>query len=97
MQVFDADGNFITQWSHVGAPWGLDVGADGFLYLCDGYRNRVLKIDLEGRIQGMFGSPGKGPGQFENTHLLAVGPQNEIFVAETQNRRIQKFLFTKSD
>lgn len=96
VQIFDADGNFITQWIHVGAPWGLDIGVDGYIYLCDGFRNRVLKIDREGKIQSSFGTPGTRPGQFKNTHLLAVGPELEIYVAETQNRRVQKFVLTSS-
>lgn len=38
IQVFEADGTFITQWKSeaLGRPWGLEVGHDGFLYVVDG-------------------------------------------------------------
>ena len=92
VQIFDPDGRFLSQWTHVGAPWGMRFGRDGALYLCDGYRNRILKLDRSGKILGSFGKPGKGPGEFYNAHLLNIGKGGEIFVAETQNRRIQKLV-----
>ena len=35
IQVFDAKGNFITQWKspELGRPWDVDVGKDGYLYV----------------------------------------------------------------
>ena len=38
IQIFEPDGTFITQWTSeaLGRPWGLEVAADGFLYVVDG-------------------------------------------------------------
>lgn len=92
IQIFDADGRFLTQWTHVGAPWGLDLSRDGHLYVADGYNNRVLKLTLEGKILGAFGSSGKLPGQFSYVHHLAVGVDGAVYTAEILNWRPQKFI-----
>jgi len=91
MQVFDADGNFLAQWKHVGSPWGLFITEDQSLYMCDGYANRVLKLNLEGQILGSVSGPGKTPGLLDFAHHLAVGPSGAIYVAEIKNWRAQKF------
>ena len=38
-----------------------------------------------------WGSLGNGPGQFDTPHGIAVGPKDEVFVADRGNRRIQVF------
>jgi DNA-binding beta-propeller fold protein YncE len=91
MQVFDEDGKFLAQWNHVGSPWGIAITPDGFLYMTDGYNNRVVKLNLQGEVQGVLGRPGRLPGQFDYCHHLAVGPSGSIYVAEIKNWRPQKF------
>ena len=92
VQIFDENGRFLKQWTHLGSPWGLYFSEDHHLFMCDGYKNRVLKLDLEGRILGGFGQPGKAPGQFSFSHHLALGKEGELYVAEVLNWRVQKFL-----
>ena len=95
VQIFDSEGNFIEEWTHVGAPYGLCISQENFLFMADGINNRILKLTLEGEIIGAFGKPGKGPGQFGLAHDIAVGPGNEIYVAEILNWRVQKFVLQK--
>ncbi len=93
IQIFDLDGKFLAQWKHVGAPWGLALSPDHqFLYMCDGYNNRVLKLALDGKVVGSFGTPGKLPGQFTYAHQIAAGLDGAIYTAEILNWRAQKFL-----
>lgn len=92
IQIFDADGNFLKEWTHVGQPWGLALSRDGLLYVAAGRDNRVLVLDLDGKIQGGFGERGKLPGQFGWPHGIAVGPVGEIYVSEILNWRVQKFV-----
>jgi DNA-binding beta-propeller fold protein YncE len=92
LQVFNADGKFLTQWKHVGSPWGVVITADDNLFLCDGYNNRILKVDLNGQVLGVLGGPGKLPGLLDYAHHLAVGPSGSIYVAEIKNWRAQKFV-----
>lgn len=91
MQIFDADGKFLQEWKHVGSPWGVVITPDQTIWMCDGYNNRVLKLNLEGNILGGFGSAGKLPGQLDFAHHLAVSRGGDIYVAEIKNWRVQKF------
>ena len=92
MQVFDADGKFIAQWKHVGSPWGVVMANDDSLFMCDGYNNRILKLNLNGEVLGVLSGPGKLPGELDYSHHLAVGPSRSIYVAEIKNWRVQKFI-----
>ncbi len=92
MQIFDSDGNFIQEWTHVGSPWWIHITPHQSIYMVDGYASRVLKLDRDGNILGAFGVPGKAPGQFCLVHGIAVGPNREIYTAEIANWRVQKFI-----
>ena len=92
IQVFDADGKFLHEWKHIGSPWGIELTPDQEIFVADGYANRVVKLDIEGQVQGAFGAPGKLAGQFAYAHHLAVGPGGEVYVAEILNWRVQKFV-----
>ena len=102
LQVFDARGKFLTQWKgpHIGRPYGVAVGADDHVFSVDGgdptaepaERGKVVELDAEGRVLDTFGSPGKGPGQFQLGHDIAVGPDGAVYVAEGSGKRVQKFV-----
>ncbi len=90
IQIFNSDGRFLKAWTHVGSPWGLFMTDDG-LYMSDGYNDRVLKLDLEGKILGSLGGPGSAPGKFRFPHHLALDSNGAIYVAEILNLRAQRF------
>jgi DNA-binding beta-propeller fold protein YncE len=92
VQIFDLDGNFIEEWTHVGHPWGLHLTPDNVFYMADGYADRVLKLDLGGKVLGTLGGSGKAPGEFMYAHWIAVGPDEEFYVSEILNWRVQKFV-----
>jgi 6-bladed beta-propeller len=61
-------------------------------YVSDGYINsRVAKIDKDGNWIKSWGDRGTGPGQFNTPHSIAADAQNNIYVADRANRRIQVF------
>ena len=61
-------------------------------YISDGYINaRVAKIGPDGAWLGSFGSPGDGPGQLNTPHSIASDAEDNIYVADRGNRRIQVF------
>ena len=94
IQVFDAGGRFLAQWTGFQNPQGLSLGKDQSLYVGD--TSRVVKLDLTGRVIGVFGTKGKGLGEMSGIHGLAVGRDGELFTAELLNWRVQKFVLTPS-
>jgi DNA-binding beta-propeller fold protein YncE len=66
--------------------------AAGNTFISDGYVNsRIAKIDKDGNWLKSWGEPGDQPGQFNVPHSIAVDSQNNIYVADRGNRRIQVF------
>ena len=61
IQVFDGEGNFLKEWSTVGAPWAICItpGPKQVLYASDSLAGRIYKLDLDGNILGEFGKDGK--------------------------------------
>jgi streptogramin lyase len=73
-------------------PTDVAWDSQGNSYFSDGYINsRVAKVNNRGEWVASWGSLGNGPGQFDTPHGIAVGPRDEVFVADRGNRRIQVF------
>jgi hypothetical protein len=70
----------------------LSQDAKQDMYMADGTANRIVKIDLEGHILGQWGGPGKAVGQFNNIHSIVCGPNDDLYITETQDYRIQKLV-----
>ncbi len=95
VQVFDADGNFITMWNNIHRPCGLTVGPDGNIYIgelngvglvqdCPGYGHRVSVYRPDGTLLARFGDPEEGeePGRFIAPHGIAVDSRGDVYVGE---------------
>src|SRR5438309_8188308 len=75
-----------------GAPWAICItpGPNQFLYASDAFPGRIYKMTLDGKVVGVLGKSGKQLGQFGWIHEIACPSENELFVAELLNWRIQK-------
>ncbi|WP_020528054.1 peptidyl-alpha-hydroxyglycine alpha-amidating lyase family protein [Flexithrix dorotheae] len=95
IQVFSKEGNFKSSWNSdvVGKPWGLTITPNDEIYMSDGDAERVLKLDTKGNVLATFNKgPGNEQGQFRAAHGIAVGKNNDLYVTEVLNWRVQKFI-----
>jgi DNA-binding beta-propeller fold protein YncE len=95
VQVFDDQGNYVTQWNNLHRPCGLHIVGE---IACIGQLPTHLGVnasypnlgacvsihDLTGRRLARLGDlrPGEEPGQFTAPHGLAVDSQGDIYVGE---------------
>ncbi len=77
-----------------GAPWAICItpGPNQILYSADGFPGRIYKLTLDGKVLGVFGKSGKQLGQFGWVHEIACPMENELYVAELLNWRVQKLI-----
>jgi 6-bladed beta-propeller protein len=80
-------------------PTDVAWDTDDNIYISDGYTNsRIAKFDKHGNWVKSWGARGSGgahadenPGQFNTPHNIGIDRQNNVYVADRGNRRIQVF------
>jgi DNA-binding beta-propeller fold protein YncE len=100
IQIFDADGNFLSMFGRggdgpgfFGRPKGLAVDRDGHIWVADTSMDRVQVFDRKGQLAGYFGVHGTLPGQFVLPTGVAVDSQNRVMVTEQFKGRLQIFRY----
>ena len=84
-----------TDGTHFGKPQDVAFLPDGRILVADGLDNhRVMILDRDAKYLSEFGGFGKGPGQFNGVHALAVGPRGFIFALDRSGGRINVFRTT---
>lgn len=75
-----------------GSPWAICItpGPHQVLYASDAYPGRIYKLTLDGKVLGVLGTTGHGPGQFGWIHELACPSDSLLYVAELLNWRVQR-------
>jgi len=106
IQVFDANGEFLKAWGGVEGPgpgqltepWGIAIGDDRRVYVSDTWNHRVQIFDEDGNFLSQFGSfadtegdVNAAPGAFWGPRGILIAPDGNLYVADTGNKRIQKF------
>ena len=95
IQVFDENGKFLNQW-RVGDPPSdvhtIVMTADRHLWAFDRGTTKMIKYDLEGNFLYSWGTWGDFPGGFWGVHGMHVDQQGNLYVAEVDNGRAQKFI-----
>jgi sugar lactone lactonase YvrE len=91
IQIFDQDGKYIREIKYAGLPCALDIGSQ-YIYMVNGFAGQILKLDLDGKVLAVVGKPGNGVGEFGEAHFIAVSPKGDIYVADSVNRVVQKFV-----
>ncbi len=77
-----------------GAPWAICItpGPNQVLFSSDAFPGRVYKLSLDGEVLGMLGRSGHQLKQFGWIHEMACPSENELYVAELLNWRVQKLV-----
>lgn len=94
---FSTDGDDLGQWglSVAGAlGGGMAIDPDGNVLVSTPYRDYVQVYDAGGSFVTEFGGTGNGDGQFNWPGAIAIDGSGNIYVVDTQNHRIQKFVNT---
>jgi uncharacterized protein (TIGR03663 family) len=103
--VFNPDGSIAGSWGSPGQgdgqfqePWGIAVAPNGSVYVADTWNHRIQYFDPSGTFLGKWGKLGdaKGstegePGVFWGPRAIAIGPDGELYVTDTGNKRVQVF------
>jgi DNA-binding beta-propeller fold protein YncE len=78
-------------------PYDIDVDGLGNIYVADERNNRIQEFSPRGKFIRMWGrhggdgSAGKGMGEFDEPRGVEVDRFGNVWVADHQNRRVQKF------
>jgi hypothetical protein len=99
IQVFDGDGNFKSQIAGIGSPSAVCISPGTHQYLYSSNSNpvddidtngEIYKLELDGKIVGKFGKAGKLPKEFGTVNAIDCRRDNELYVGEIGNWRLQK-------
>ncbi len=101
VEIFDADGNFISQFGkHCDAigcferPKGIAVDSDGHIWVVDTGLSLVQAYNRDGALLGYVGGPGRNLGQFNDPMGIVIDPNNRMFVSEQYPwGRVQEFRY----
>jgi DNA-binding beta-propeller fold protein YncE len=91
IQVFDTNGTFIKEIKYAGLPCAIDIGPQN-IFMVNGFAGQLVRMDLDGKVLSAMGKPGKGLGEFGEAHMIAVSPKGEVYVADSVNANVQKFV-----
>jgi len=79
---------------HFDRPTDVDVSqTTGEIYVSDGYGNsRIIVFDADGNFLRTWGKQrGSEPGSFNIPHNIALDEDDQVYVADRENRRVQVF------
>jgi sugar lactone lactonase YvrE len=91
IQVFDTNGTFMREQKYKGLPCSVAFARDE-AFMVNGFAGQLLRLDLNGKVLAAMGKPGTGPGEFGEAHFLAISPRNDLYVADSVNGMLMKFV-----
>ncbi len=101
VEIFDAEGNFISQFGqHCDAigcftrPKGIAVDSDGHIWVVDTGLALVQIYNRDGGLLAYFGGRGRSLGRFNDPMGITIDKNNRVFVSEQYPwGRIQQFRY----
>jgi len=92
IQTFDTEGNRKAVWNMPTAPWSLCLTKGPTQVMFVGSVGRVYKMDLSGKILGVFGRTGRMPGTIDSIHQLACPDEKTLYLANLYASRLDKWV-----
>ena len=95
IQAFDENGKFLDQWRTGDPPSDVHLiymSADRHLWAADRGTSKLVKYDLDGHFLYSWGTWGDFPGGMWGVHGLHVDQDGNLYVAEVDSGRAQKFV-----
>lgn len=104
IQVFNGKGTFKSQITTVGVPQAICVSGGTHQYLYSSHAGdeygmddaTIYKLELDGRVVGHFGTAGKQVRQFGLVNSIDCRTENDLYVGELTNWRVQKITLSGS-
>src|SRR5579863_4587068 len=101
VEIFDADGNFISTFGKAGdgpgyfaRPKGIAVDSDGHIWVADQMQDRLQVFNRDGQLLTYVGTGhGELPGQFKALIGVAIDKNNRVFTTEQEPGRLQMFRY----
>ena len=94
VQVFDANGTFVREQKYKGLPCSVVFGRDE-AFMVNGFAGQLLRLDLSGTVLAATGKPGTAPGEFGEAHFIALSPRGDVYIADSVNGMLMKFVKRK--
>ena len=101
--MFDGDGAFKAAITGIGSPMAICITPGSTQYLYSSNSNdpetldngEIYKLTLDGKVVGKFGRAGRVMKEFGTVNAIDCRSENELFVGELINWRVQKVTLKK--
>ena len=105
VEIFDADGNFISMFGkhgdgpgYLARPKGIAVDNDGHVWVADEMEDRLQVFNRDGQLLTYVGhGHGELPGQFQALIGVAIDKNNHVYTTEQYPGRLQMFQYVTDE
>lgn len=89
LRIGVVDGDPVRQFGRIA---GIAVDGGGRIYVLDRQAREIRVFEADGGFVRTIGRPGSGPGELASPSAVLLGTEDTIFVPDTRNQRVQRFL-----
>ena len=93
IEIFDANGKFIEEWSDVTDPVNVYIDENDAVWVLSATRHRIMKYNRRGELQYWFGTYGTDwPGGLSRPHQMDVDQNGVLYIANYDGGWVNKFV-----
>jgi hypothetical protein len=81
----------VRELKYKGLPCSVAIGRD-HIYMVNGFAGQLVQLDLSGKVLAATGKPGTALGEFGEAHFIAISPKGDLYVADSVNGALVKFV-----